>query len=157
MRSRVPVGVLAVVALLTVAALGIVLGGARTEDRAYELEQRLRCPVCKSVSIADSPSESAQAMRRVVREQIAAGRSDEQIVDHFRARYGDWVLLDPPMSGRTLLLWITAFLGAVVGVAVLVLRRDKSPPRPELSAADRERVSAELERVRHLDEAEEQP
>lgn len=87
--------VAATVLLLAVAVIGLLRGGPAPVDRAYELEQRLRCPVCKSVSIAESGSDTAVAMRQVVTEQIAAGRSDAEIVDYFRARYGDWVLLDP--------------------------------------------------------------
>ncbi|MFE6615916.1 cytochrome c-type biogenesis protein CcmH [Amycolatopsis sp. NPDC057786] len=109
--------------------LGIVaaqlLGTGGPGDRAYELEQRLRCPVCKSVSIAESPSETATAMRQVVQEQVAAGRDEEEIVDYFRSRYGDWVLLDPPAHGPTLLLWLLPVAGVLAGAAGLgvVLRR----------------------------------
>ena len=103
MSSRVVrIGTLAAtVLLLAVAVIGLLRGGPAPVDRAYELEQRLRCPVCKSVSIAESGSDTAVAMRQVVTEQIAAGRSDAEIVDYFRARYGDWVLLDPPARGST--------------------------------------------------------
>jgi cytochrome c-type biogenesis protein CcmH len=145
------------VVLLVVAVAGVVAGGERTADRAYELEQRLRCPVCKSVSVADSPSETAQAMRQLVRDQIAAGRTDDQIIDHFRARYGDWVLLDPPLSGKTLALWLVSLGAVAFGATFFVLRRARPVEPRELSTEEREVVAAELERWRPRDPAEEQP
>ena len=83
MRDRVRrAGVLgAIVVLLGVAVAGLVFGTGRPTDRAYELEQRLRCPVCKSVSIAESMSDTAVAMRATVDDQIEAGRSDDLTID----------------------------------------------------------------------------
>ncbi|SDN17854.1 cytochrome c-type biogenesis protein CcmH [Lentzea albidocapillata subsp. violacea] len=148
---------LLLVVLLAVAVIGVAVGGGRATDRAYELEQRLRCPVCKSVSIADSPSDTAQAMRQVVRDQIAAGRTDDQIIDHFRARYGGWVLLDPPMSGSTLALWIVSLVVVASGTTWFVLRWTRRPEPREPSTEDREMVAAALEEIRMRDPIEEQP
>lgn len=139
--------VLSIVVLLAVAVGGLVMRGPGTGDRAYELEQRLRCPVCKSVSIADSPSDTAEAMREVVAQQIAAGHTDQQIIDFFRARYGDWVLLDPPAKGTALLLWLLPVAAAVVGGFVLFARRAPSPPAP-LTAEQRARVGEAVARAR---------
>lgn len=146
-RSHLAV-VVSIVVLLAVAVGGLVMRGPGTGDRAYELEQRLRCPVCKSVSIADSPSDTAEAMREVVTQQVAAGRTDQQIIDFFRARYGDWVLLDPPAEGPTLLLWLLPVVAALVGGFVLFARRDRSPPPPPLTAEQRARVGEAIARVR---------
>ena len=148
---------LLLVVLLAVTVIGVVIGGGRETDRAYELEQRLRCPVCKSVSIADSPSDTAQAMRQLVRDQIAVGRTDEQIIDHLRARYGDWVLLDPPMSGRTLALWILSLAAVASGTTWFVLRWTRRPEPEKPSTEDREIVNAALEEIRMRDPIEEQP
>lgn len=137
----------AIVVLLAVAVIGLVVGTRPEPDRAVELQRQLRCPVCASVSIAESGSETAVAMRRAVDDQIAAGRSDQQIVDYFRARYGDWVLLDPPVRGVTTWLWLLPLAAVVLGVAV-VLTRTARPPVGELAAADRERVTAEVRRLR---------
>ena len=149
MSSRVVrIGTLAAtVLLLAVAVIGLLRGGPAPVDRAYELEQRLRCPVCKSVSIAESGSDTAVAMRQVVTEQIAAGRSDAEIVDYFRACYGDWVLLDPPARGSTGLVWLLPAAAAPLGVMLLLTRR-RPEPAPALSGSDRERVSAAVERIR---------
>jgi cytochrome c-type biogenesis protein CcmH len=145
-RSHLAV-VVSIVALLAVAIGGLVMRGPGTGDRAYELEQRLRCPVCKSVSIADSPSDTAEAMREVVAQQVAADRTDQQIIDFFRVRYGDWVLLDPPAEGPTLLLWLLPVVAVVVGGFVLFARRDRTPS-PPITAAQRARVDEALARAR---------
>lgn len=140
-RAAVPVLILAA---LAVVAVGLLTRPAGDVDRAYALEQRLRCPVCKSVSVAESPSQTAAAMRQQVTQQVADGRSDQQVVDYFRARYGDWVVLDPPVSGMTLLVWLlpVGALGVAVTVLVVLPRRGQAPaPLPE---AERERVWREL-------------
>jgi len=136
MRSRaVDLGVaVAALALLAVTALGLLIGGPAGTDRADELAQRLRCPVCTSVSIAESQSDTAVAMRQAVAEQIDAGRSDAEIIDYFRARYGDWVLIDPPARGRTMLVWVLPAVAALVGFAVVLARtRRTALPVAELA------------------------
>ncbi|MQA13498.1 MAG: cytochrome c-type biogenesis protein CcmH [Pseudonocardiaceae bacterium] len=155
MRSRaVNLGIVIIaMALLAVTAVGLLIGRSGETDRAYELQQRLRCPVCTSVSIAESQSDTAVAMRRVVEEQVAAGRSDKQIIEYFRARYGDWVLIDPPARGRTLLVWLLPAVVALAGLAaVLAHARRAPPPAGDLSPADRARVDAALARARPAEE-----
>ncbi|MGH3516463.1 MAG: cytochrome c-type biogenesis protein [Haloechinothrix sp.] len=151
MRSRLPHAftALAVVALFAVAIVGLLTAGPEHKDRAYELEQRLRCPVCKSVSIAESPSETAETMRIAVAQLVTTGRSDQQIIDYFRARYGDWVLLDPPASGSTLPLWVLLFAGtAVGGVALLTLRRRRPVADGALTPEQRERVARAVDQAK---------
>ncbi|EGX55410.1 hypothetical protein SZN_33076 [Streptomyces zinciresistens K42] len=152
MRSRlVGIGTLvAVLGLLAVAVTGLVVRDSGGEDRAYRLEQKLRCPVCKSVSIAESPAQTAQDMRAVVARQIAAGRTDQEIIDYFRSRYGDWVLLDPPASGTTLTLWWLPAGALVLGCVLLVRMRQRrvDGPREELTADQRERVDRALAAAR---------
>jgi cytochrome c-type biogenesis protein CcmH len=141
---------LAVLGLLAVTVVTLLTADRPAPDRAQELSQRLRCPVCKSVSVAESPSDTATAMRQVVAEQVAAGRSDTEIIDFFRARYGDWVLLDPPTRGSTLLLWLVPLAVALVGVAVVLARVRAGPhaSAEELPASARSRVDAAVARVR---------
>lgn len=149
-RGLAILGVL--VALLAVVVTGLASGAGRPADRAYELEQRLRCPVCKSVSIAESMSDTAVAMRATVEEQIDAGRSDEEIIDYFVGRYGEWVLMDPPVGGSTLALWLIPLGAAAVGVILLAMRRRKPEKVPELSPGDRERVASAVARLRAEDD-----
>lgn len=159
MRKRLarlgPVAVIMV--LLGVVVTGLLAGNNRDVDRAYELEKRLRCPVCTSVSIAESMSETALSMRAIVEEQVAAGRSDEQIIDYFRARYGEWVLLDPPLQGSTLPLWLLPLGAAAVGVAMLATRRPTTAGGGDLPAEDRERVAAAVQALRSSDPLDDGP
>jgi len=138
------------VGLIAVTIVTLLAAPARERDRVQELSERLRCPVCKSVSIAESPSETAVAMRQVVAEQVAAGRTDQQIVDHFRARYGDWVLLDPPRRGPALLLWLAPLaVAALGGAGVLARARPRAqPPARQLTESARARVHAAVRRAR---------
>jgi cytochrome c-type biogenesis protein CcmH len=145
---------------LTVVLLGFVMasllsGGPATQDRALALEQRLRCPTCKTVSIAESPSPTAVTMRRIVESQIEAGRSDEEIIAYFMDRYGPWILLDPPREGRTLLLWLLPAVATLVAAAVLLGRFGSRTPVAGLTSAERAQVLAARERYGAAEESDE--
>jgi cytochrome c-type biogenesis protein CcmH len=83
--------------------------------RAVQLANELRCLVCQNQSIAESNAELAVDLRREIRAQIAAGRSDREIVDFMVSRYGDFVLYRPPFKGTTLLLWAGPLLLVLAG------------------------------------------
>ena len=115
------------------------------EERAREIGRELRCMVCQNQSIEDSDADLAHQLRHIVREQVAAGRSNEDIVRFLHDRYGDFVLLRPPVNGATLLLWATPALALMLGVGtVLLLRRRRPATLPQLSEAERRRL-AEIE------------
>lgn len=80
------------------------------ERRAKDIGQGLRCVMCKNESIEESPSTTAQDMRRIVRERIRSGESDEEIIDYMQSRYGDFILLKPPVQPNTYLLWSLPFI-----------------------------------------------
>ncbi len=117
-------------------------------SRAVKLEEQLRCLVCQNQTIAESNAELASDLRRQVREQIAAGKTDEQIVDFMTTRYGDFVLYRPPFKGTTALLWGGPALllvgGFVVLAGVLRKRRATTAP-PTLTDEERERARRLLE------------
>ena len=120
------------------------LPDARQEARAKALFADIRCVVCQHESIADSPAGIAGDMRRLVREEIAEGRSDAAIREDLVRRYGDYVLFQPPMRPGTWLLWfgpLTLLLLAGAGLVVAGRRR-----RPQMVAlsAEEERQLAEL-------------
>ena len=92
------------------------------DDRARAIEGQLRCPTCQGLSIADSPATSASQMRELVREQLAAGASDADVRAFFVARYGRWILLDPPAVGMDLALWLVPPLVLLIGSLVVVRR-----------------------------------
>ena len=108
--------------------------------RAVHLAEQLRCLVCQNQTIADSNAELAVDLRRQIREQIAQGRSDGQIVDFMVERYGDFVLYRPPLKATTLLLWfgppVLLLLGSVFLLRYLRARRKRVEHEP-LSAAER--------------------
>ena len=101
------------------------------EARARAISQELRCLVCQNQSIDDSNADLAHDLRVIVRERLVAGDSDQQVKDYLVARYGDFVLLDPPFRARTLILWLgpAALLvfGAIVITVVLRRRRSETP------------------------------
>ena len=78
------------------------------EERARELSQGLRCPVCRNESIDESNAALAKELRIVLRERLVAGDTDEQAVEFMVARYGEFVLLRPDTSGANMILWLAA-------------------------------------------------
>ena len=117
------------------------------EQRARDLSKQLRCLVCQNQSIDDSDADLARDLRRIVREQLVAGRSDSEIIDYLIARYGDFVLLKPPVKPATWGLWFGPALVlaiAAAGVVTYVARRRRSAPPVPLSAAERTRLEALL-------------
>jgi cytochrome c-type biogenesis protein CcmH len=143
-------------AVLFIAVLSLGAGRPVTDDEVHAVAANLRCVVCQSLSVADSPSETARQMREIVRERLAAGETPEQVTAYFVARYGDWILLAPPRRGFTLLVWVVPFVGLAVGLLVvgLALRRWSRPraatPAPATAAIDaatRERIRREMEHL----------
>lgn len=102
------------------------------EDRARGLSAQLRCLVCQNQSIDDSDAPFARDMRSLIRQEIKAGKDDDQIITFLRQRYGDYVLLNPPLTGMTAFLWAAPFAMLVIGAAgvVLVRRRKTDGGKP---------------------------
>ncbi|MDR2016892.1 MAG: cytochrome c-type biogenesis protein CcmH [Burkholderiales bacterium] len=118
------------------------------QKRAMELAAKLRCLVCQNQSIAESDAELAVDLRQQVREQIAAGKSDRQIISFMTERYGDFVLYEPPMKLTTLLLWVGPLLLLVAGMMAMIflLRgRNQAAEAAPLTEAERARAAALLE------------
>jgi cytochrome c-type biogenesis protein CcmH len=110
------------------------------EARARALFQDVRCLVCQNESIDDSEAELAADLRRVVREQVRAGRSDAEIKRFLTDRYGEFVLMTPAFSWGNLALWGGPFLVVVLGAGLLATRLRKRPSEAELSYEEAERV-----------------
>ena len=134
----------------TIPALAItpeeILGDPKLEARARALSKQLRCLVCQNQSIDDSDADLARDLRIEVRRQITAGRSDEIIIDQIRQKYGDYVLLNPPLDGGTLLLWLApiGFVGLGVMIILLTRRNLVVSASADLDAADRARIETML-------------
>ncbi|WP_249038943.1 cytochrome c-type biogenesis protein [Deinococcus radiopugnans] len=122
------------------------------EQRAVAIQKNLRCPLCDTgESIADSRSDISIKMRESVREQIADGRSDSEIYTFFSQRYGNFVLLDPPKTGRNLLLWggpLLALAGGGAALWAFLRRRDTGPVAAAQATPDAEPYDSYLEQVR---------
>ena len=101
------------------AALDRPLTDAAQEARAQALFKDVRCVVCQHEAIADSPAGVAGDMRRLIREEIASGATDQQVRDDLVRRFGDYVLFTPPVRAGTWLLWFGPFV--LIGLAVLIL------------------------------------
>lgn len=96
------------------------------EQRARQISSGLRCLVCQNQSIDDSDAPLAKDLRVLVRERLTAGDSDKGVIDFVVARYGDFVLLRPPMNARTIALWTAPFLIVLFGSAFLWRRRNRA-------------------------------
>ncbi|MBL8522460.1 MAG: cytochrome c-type biogenesis protein CcmH [Betaproteobacteria bacterium] len=115
------------------------------ELRLKKLETELRCLVCQNQTLAESPAGLAGDLRREVRLLADAGKNDEEIKAHLKARYGDFVLYKPPVESKTWLLWFGPFVlllgGAVIVVAITRRTRAVSAEAPKLNETDRDRAS----------------
>ena len=142
-----------IVAALLALALTLALAArphdASAAERVDRITAELRCPVCQGLSVKDSPSETARQMRDLVVQRVAEGKTDTEIADEFRAAYGDWVLLAPPLVSWGGLVWLAPLAAVAAGIALAAvrLRRESTaePPEPDARrlAALRERVARE--------------
>jgi cytochrome c-type biogenesis protein CcmH len=103
------------------------------EARARNLQRQLRCLVCQGESIDESGASLAAELRHLVRQQIADGRSDQQIEDYLTARYGNFILMKPPLEADTYFLWAAPFLVLIgaAGVAIFVIGKARRAAAPQ--------------------------
>ncbi|MDD5328603.1 MAG: cytochrome c-type biogenesis protein CcmH [Sulfuricella sp.] len=117
------------------------------EQRMIKLSEDLRCLVCQNESLAGSHADLAEDLRREIREQMRAGKSDEEVVAYLTQRYGDFVLYKPPVKPLTWLLWFGPFAllaGAAGGFYVYFKRRGERLSDESLSEEEKKRVAALL-------------
>ena len=93
------------------------------------IASKLRCPVCQNESVADSQSELSAQMRTLIRDKLAAGETEDQIVRYFVSRYGEWILLEPPRQGVLWFVWLAPVVALLGGAALVIayLRRSVRP------------------------------
>lgn len=96
-------------------------GDSALEARTTAVASTLRCPVCQGESIQDSPSELARQMRAVVRDRLRSGDSPEEVKAYFASKYGEWILLEPTMTGLNVLLYALPVVLVVGGLALIVV------------------------------------
>jgi cytochrome c-type biogenesis protein CcmH len=117
------------------------------EVRVQKLSAELRCLVCQNQSLADSHADLALDLKKQVREQLAAGKSESEVIAYMTQRYGDFVLYRPPLKGSTMLLWVGPALlvaGGALLLARTLSRRREEPPPSDDDAALRARAAALL-------------
>lgn len=117
------------------------------EQRARTISKDLRCVVCQNQSIDDSDAPLARDLRLLVREQIAKGKTDAEVRDYVVARYGNFVLLKPPVEGDTLLLWAGPFAVLLLGGIGIALWQRRRPGITSDAAPLTEAERAELDRL----------
>jgi cytochrome c-type biogenesis protein CcmH len=147
--------VLLIVALMAAPAAAVqpdeVLDDPVLEERARDISGGLRCIVCRNESIDESNAELARDLRLLVRERLVAGDTDAEVVSYVVDRYGEFVLLRPPMTGSTIALWLAApvllLLGLGLSVAYVRRRaRASAPTEADLSAEESARLEEILRR-----------
>jgi cytochrome c-type biogenesis protein CcmH len=90
------------------------------EPRVFEIADKLRCPVCVSESVAQSSSPTAEQMREIIAEQLRAGEGEADILAYFQARYGDWILFEPPRRGIYWIVWLGPMLAGLLALTLLI-------------------------------------
>ena len=112
------------------------------EERAEAIGHQLRCMVCQNESVEESEADLARDLRRIIRTRVAAGDSDQQVMDWMVQRYGDFIRLRPPFNPLTIVLWLSPVIAVAHGAgAVLLSRRRRAEPPPPLSDAERRRLA----------------
>lgn len=143
MRARALVAALAGVACLAAASDPAErLPDPAQEAKAREIFRDVRCLVCQNESIDDSEAELAADLRRIVREQVKAGKGEAEIKAFLTDRYGEFVLLTPSFSAGNVALWLGPFVVLAGGLVLLFIRLRNRTPEAELDELEAERVEA---------------
>jgi cytochrome c-type biogenesis protein CcmH len=132
--------------MLAMLAAGVCAQNPELEKRVNALAEELRCLVCQNQTLADSNAPLAVDLRNQIREQLAKGASERDVVDFMVARYGDFVLYRPPFKASTVALWLGPFVFLILGAWILLRRisRRRTAQSP-LSEAERARAAKLLE------------
>ena len=117
---------------------------AQLEARVREIASELRCPTCRSLSVYDSPSDMAQEMRGLIREQLQAGKTEEEIKAYFVDRYGEWILLAPKARGFNWMVWLLPLVIGFGGLAFVIYTARRWVQRGREEAALIENVDSEV-------------
>ena len=126
------------------------LADPKLEARARTLSRELRCMVCQNQSIDDSEAPLARDLRILVRERLKAGDGDAQVLDFLTARYGEFVLLKPPLTWHTALLWLAPSGVLMLGTVTLIMARRRRMATGVSGAAEPALTASEQERLARL-------
>jgi cytochrome c-type biogenesis protein CcmH len=148
MSARILIA-LALIALAGALVFAALPHDLTSEERVDQIAAELRCPVCQGLSVKDSTSETARQMRDLVAQRVREGKTDAEIEAEFRAAYGDWIFLSPPVASWSGLVWLVPVAVIAAGLVLVTgrLRGTGAPPPTEPSSLDvaalRERVARE--------------
>ena len=145
-----------VVALLALAAALVFAARPHevtADERIDQITTELRCPVCQGLSVKDSTSETARQMRDLVTQRVREGKSNTEIEAEFRAAYGDWIFLSPPVASWSGLVWLVPIAALAAGL-VLVTGRLRTTDTPQVASASPAEIAALRERVAREEAAE---
>ena len=126
---------------------------ATAAERIDQITTELRCPVCQGLSVKDSTSETARQMRDLVAQRVREGRTNAEIEAEFRAAYGDWIFLSPPVASWSGLVWLVPIAALAAGL-VLATGRLRPAGSPQLAEPSTTQVAALRERVAREEAAE---
>jgi cytochrome c-type biogenesis protein CcmH len=115
------------------------------DTRTEQVAALLRCPVCQGLSVADSPSDMALKMKVQVKDMLAAGYDQEQILAYFEHSYGEFVLLRPPLRGVNWLVWLAPLLALVGGATAVTWVLRRTPPAAKVEAPEPSSPPASLD------------
>jgi cytochrome c-type biogenesis protein CcmH len=123
------------------------------DERIEQITAELRCPVCQGLSVKDSASETARQMRDLVAQRVREGKTNAEIEAEFRAAYGDWILLSPPVSSWNGLIWLVPVAALAAGL-VFVTGRLRTVDAPKPAEPSATQIAALRERVAREEAAE---
>jgi cytochrome c-type biogenesis protein CcmH len=115
-----------------------VVAETRLDSLTRSVAQQLRCPVCQGLSLQDSPSELAQEMRSVIREQLASGKSPEEVKRYFVGSYGEFILLEPEAKGFNLAIYVLPVLVVLGGGLLVIVSARRWLARPPVETVEHE-------------------
>lgn len=130
----------------TGAPQGEALSGERLETATEELASGMRCPVCQGLSIADSPTLLAQAMKQEVHDMLAYGYTRQQVLSYFESSYGEFILLAPKVTGFNLFVWVAPVAVLAIGGLLVLGRLRRGQHRPQAVEPDLEPYLAQVRR-----------
>jgi cytochrome c-type biogenesis protein CcmH len=150
-QPRIAAAAALLLCLLAAPALAVLpnemLADPALEARARAVSKEVRCQVCQNQNIDDSAAPLAADLRRLVRERLVAGDSDQQVLDYLVKRYGEYILMRPPVEPSTWPLWFgPAALLVIAAIGIAAVRRRRAEPAAPLAPDEEERVRAIMER-----------
>jgi cytochrome c-type biogenesis protein CcmH len=152
MNGRIVIAI-ALLALAAVAVFAARPHEMTADERIDQITAELRCPVCQGLSVKDSTSDTARQMRDLVAQRVREGKTNGEIEAEFRAAYGDWILLSPPVASWSGLIWLVPFAALGAGL-VLATGRVRTREAARLDDPSASQIAALRERVAREEAAE---